>query len=89
MYVTNVLEIMQLKNISKKMHLRIIVIIATDLATEKYLYIEVIEIIVDGIRTEWGKPGDEGVGWNGREGGWQGARVLDAYDLIRDELSMI
>lgn len=43
---------------------------------------KVIAFIVDGIRSEWGDPNDEGVSWESREGGWQGAEVLDSYDLI-------
>lgn len=48
------------------------------------VHIEVVmQLIVDGIRSEWGDPNDECVGW---DGGWVGARVLDNYDLIYDEL---
>lgn len=43
---------------------------------------KVIAFIVDGIRSEWGDPNNEGVSWESREGGWQGTKVLDSYDLI-------
>ncbi|WP_340025083.1 HEPN-associated N-terminal domain-containing protein [Paenibacillus sp. FSL K6-1096] len=48
---------------------------------------KLLHVIMDGIKTEWGDPNNEGVGWDGREGGWQGAKVIDTYDLICDELS--
>lgn len=33
-----------------------------------------------------GDPNNEGVGWDGREGGWQGVSVIDTFSLINDEL---
>jgi len=48
----------------------------------------VVELIVEGIKTEWGQPGDEGVGWASREGGWIGASVVDTWDLLREELEI-
>lgn len=44
---------------------------------------EVLHIIMDGIRSEWGNPEDEGVAWESKEGGWQG-KVIDSYDLLMD-----
>ena len=46
---------------------------------------EVMEVIDEGIRSEWGHPDDEGVAYESAEGGYQG-EVLDTYDLIYDEL---
>lgn len=43
---------------------------------------DVMEVILDGISSEWGDPNDEGVGW---DGGWVGARVIDNYELIYEE----
>lgn len=48
----------------------------------------VIELIVEGIKTEWGDPGDEGVGWESREGGWVGADVYDKWDLLKEHLDI-
>lgn len=48
----------------------------------------VVELIVEGIKTEWGQPGDEGVGWCSGEGGWLGAKVVDTWDLLSEELSI-
>lgn len=42
---------------------------------------EVLGFISAGIKTEWGDPNNEGVGW---EGGWQGADVIDSYYLFRE-----
>lgn len=47
---------------------------------------EVLEFIVDGIRTEWGNPGDEGVGWDSSEGGWTSAPVYHAFELVDEVL---
>ena len=44
--------------------------------------------ILNSIKTEWGHPSNEGVGWESREGGWQGALVYDTYDLIYDVLDI-
>lgn len=41
---------------------------------------EVLRFIARGIRTEWGDPDNEGVGW---EEGYQGAEVIDSDELIR------
>jgi hypothetical protein len=46
---------------------------------------EVMEVIDEGIRSEWGHPDDEGVAYETAEGGYQG-EVLDTYDLIYDKL---
>lgn len=48
---------------------------------------QLLQIVVDGIRTEWGEPSDEGVSWDGREGGWQGVSVLNSYELIYCDLN--
>ncbi len=45
---------------------------------------DVLSFIMDGIYSGWSDPGDEGVPWESREGGWQGY-VIDSYDLIRDQ----
>jgi len=41
----------------------------------------VLELIIDGIKLEWGDPNDEGVSWESREGGWLG-EVHDSWDLL-------
>jgi len=41
---------------------------------------DVVEFVLKGIRTEWGDPNNEGVGW---EGGWVGAEVIGSDELIR------
>jgi predicted RNA-binding protein len=46
---------------------------------------DVMEFIVAGIHNEWGHPGDECVGWDSHEGGWQGD-VYDSYDLIMEDV---
>ena len=46
---------------------------------------EVMEVIDEGIRSEWGHPDDEGVAYETAEGGYQG-EVLGTYDLIYDKL---
>jgi hypothetical protein len=46
---------------------------------------EVVEFIREGIETEWDNPVNC-VGWESAEGGWMGARVIDSYDLIYEEL---
>lgn len=46
---------------------------------------KVMEVINEGIRSEWGHPDNEGVAYESAEGGYQG-KVLDTYDLIHDEL---
>lgn len=46
---------------------------------------EVMEVINEGITSEWGHPDNEGVAYESAEGGYQG-EVLDTYDLIHDEL---
>lgn len=46
---------------------------------------EVMEFIREGIQTEWDNPVNC-VGWESAEGGWTGARVIDSYDLIHEEI---
>jgi hypothetical protein len=41
-----------------------------------------LEAFVNGLRTEYGDADDEGVGWDGREGGYQGAITWDTWDLV-------
>ncbi len=48
---------------------------------------EVVEFILDGIKTEYGDPADEGIGWCSQEGGWQ-LPIIDTYDLINGELDL-
>lgn len=47
--------------------------------------VEVVDFICQGINTEWENP-VESVGWESREGGWQGATVYDGGELVRDEI---
>lgn len=47
---------------------------------------DVVEFIASGIKTEWGNPGDEGVGWDSSEGGWVSAPVYNAHELIDEVL---
>ena len=48
----------------------------------------VIEHIYQSLGCEYGDPNDEGVAWNGREGGWQGAYIYNSTtDLLDDILS--
>ncbi len=46
---------------------------------------EVIEFIREGIETEWDNPVNC-VGWESAEGGWMGARVIDTYELLTEEI---
>jgi hypothetical protein len=46
---------------------------------------DVIEFIREGIETEWDNP-NNCVGWESAEGGWQGARVIDTYELLTEEI---
>ena len=46
---------------------------------------EIIGFIVEGIESEWGDPDNEGVPYETAEGGYQG-KVIDSYDLIKDEI---
>jgi len=46
---------------------------------------EVVEFIREGIETEWDNPVNC-VGWESAEGGWMGARVIDSYQLISEEI---
>jgi hypothetical protein len=46
---------------------------------------KVIDFIREGIETEWDNPVNC-VGWESAEGGWMGARVIDSYDLIMEEI---
>ena len=34
---------------------------------------EIMELIMDGFRLEWGDPNDEGMPWDSGEGGWLGS----------------
>lgn len=45
---------------------------------------EFIKLILMGIRSEWGDPNNEGVGW---EHGWMGD-VLDTYDIFAGEIDI-
>jgi len=45
----------------------------------------VVDFICEGINTEWENPVNS-MGWESREGGWQGATVYSSYELIRDEI---
>ncbi len=45
----------------------------------------VMEVINEGIRSEWGHPDNEGVAYETREGGYQG-EVLNTYELIHEKL---
>jgi len=46
---------------------------------------EVIEFIREGLETEWDNPVNC-VGWESAEGGWMGARVIDSFELIYEEI---
>lgn len=46
---------------------------------------EVIEFIREGLETEWDNPVNC-VGWESAEGGWMGARVIDSYELVTEEI---
>lgn len=43
-----------------------------------------IEYILFCIHSEWGDPNQEGVLWEGREGGWQVFKIHDTLDLLID-----
>jgi hypothetical protein len=43
-----------------------------------------LEAFVNGLRTEYGDADDEGVGWDGREGGYQWHRTWDTYELVEE-----
>lgn len=45
----------------------------------------VVDFICQGINSEWDDP-VECMGWDGGEGGWQGATVYDSDELIRYEI---
>jgi len=45
----------------------------------------VVDFICQGINTEWEDPVGS-MGWEGAEGGYQGARVIDSDELIRYEI---
>jgi hypothetical protein len=45
----------------------------------------VVDFICQGINTEWEDP-VESMAWEGAEGGYQGARVIDSDELIRYEI---
>ncbi|EGV17873.1 HEPN-associated N-terminal domain-containing protein [Thiocapsa marina] len=42
---------------------------------------ELLDHAMSCIRTEWGQPADEGLPYETREGGWQGA-VIDSWELL-------
>ena len=42
---------------------------------------EIMELIMDGIRLEWGDPNDEGMPWDSGEGGWLGS-VFDTDEIL-------
>jgi len=44
---------------------------------------DVFSFFMEGIRYDWDNPANC-LGWNGREGGWQGALVYDGDELIND-----
>ena len=46
----------------------------------------IMGLIIDGIHLEWGDPNNEGMAWESREGGWQGALVLDGGEIF-DQIS--
>jgi hypothetical protein len=46
---------------------------------------ELVGVIHDGLASEYGDANDEGVPYESREGGWQGA-VYDTYDLLSDTI---
>jgi hypothetical protein len=48
---------------------------------------EVMELIVEGLRQEWGDPNDEGMSYESAEGGWLG-EVLDSWELLFDRISL-
>lgn len=50
-------------------------------------FYDIVEYILEGIKTEWGDPGDEGIGWESKEGGWQWD-VHDTYDLLMEVLEI-
>ncbi|WP_433355883.1 HEPN-associated N-terminal domain-containing protein [Microtetraspora malaysiensis] len=41
-----------------------------------------MEAFVNGLRTEYGTADNEGVYWDGREGGYQWNRIVDSHDLV-------
>lgn len=47
--------------------------------------VDVVDFICEGINAEWDNPVNC-MGWESREGGWQGATVYSSYELIRDEI---
>ena len=42
---------------------------------------ELFEYMAECLASEWDDPVNK-VGWNGREGGWQGADIIDSYELL-------
>ena len=44
----------------------------------------IMEVVMDGLRLEWGDPNDQGMAWESREGGWLGV-VLNSNELF-DEI---
>jgi hypothetical protein len=47
-----------------------------------------MDVIVEGITNQYGDPRDEGVGYDGREGGYMLDKKYDTYDLIRDVIML-
>lgn len=47
--------------------------------------VEVVDFICEGIHAEWENPA-ESMGYESREGGYQGASVYTGYELVRDEI---
>ncbi len=43
-----------------------------------------LEAFANGLKNEYRDADDEGVSWDGREGGYQWARTWDTYDLVAD-----
>jgi hypothetical protein len=41
-----------------------------------------VEAFVAGVKLEYGQADDEGLFWDGREGGYQGANTLNTWDLV-------
>ncbi|MED1539937.1 HEPN-associated N-terminal domain-containing protein [Bacillus inaquosorum] len=46
----------------------------------------IIEFILKGVRYEWGDPDDEGVSYDSREGGYQGADIYDGWNFAQEIL---
>lgn len=46
---------------------------------------DLLELISEGIRSEWNNPDSEGIGYESAEGGYQGT-VINTWELIHDEI---